>query len=81
MNIELSKLELIEMLLHTQSEAVLNKVKAVLQEEPENTSEDFRNEAFYNMLDERREEYLSGKGKSYTWEEIKANARKASKDV
>ncbi len=81
MNIELSKLELIEMLLHTQSEAVLNKVKAVLLEEPENASYDFRDEAFYTMLNERREEYLKGEGTSYTWEEIKANARKASKNV
>lgn len=77
MNIELSKLELIEMLLHTKSEAVLQKVKAVLLEEPE----DFRDEAFYAMLNERREEYLKGEGKSFTWEEIKANARKASKNV
>jgi len=81
MNLELSKLELIERLLHTQSESVIEKIKAIFEEESGNVQDDFRNEAFYTMLNERREEYTKGEGGEYTWDEIKANAQKASKNV
>ncbi|KGO92090.1 hypothetical protein [Flavobacterium subsaxonicum] len=76
MDKELSKLELIEMLLHTTKETVLNKVRAILEEAQDDR---MQNDAFYAMVDERREEYEHGQGESLSWEEVKQNARNAKK--
>ena len=46
MDIELSKLELIEMLLHTSKESVLSRVRAILEEEQGFV----RNDAFMQCL-------------------------------
>jgi len=32
-------------------------------------------ESFYEELDRRRQRHLNGESKSYTWEEVKENAR------
>ena len=56
------------MLLSTKKEAILKKIKAILEEEQEQlTKED------YKILDARRESHLSGKSKSYTWNEVRNN--------
>ncbi|MXN92814.1 hypothetical protein GR160_16425 [Flavobacterium sp. Sd200] len=68
MDIEVSKLELIEMLIHTSKESVLSRVRAILEEEQQQFTGD---ESFYAMLDERRERHEKGESKSFTWEEIK----------
>jgi phosphoribosylanthranilate isomerase len=33
------------------------------------------------MVEERREEYLRGEGKNYTWDEVKAFAKSQNKNV
>ncbi|KGO86439.1 hypothetical protein Q765_11205 [Flavobacterium rivuli WB 3.3-2 = DSM 21788] len=77
MDLEFSKLELIEMLLQTSKESVLSRVRAILEEE-----QDFViNNAFYTTLDERREEYERGEGQSFTWQEVKQNVRDAKNGI
>lgn len=68
MDMELTKMELIEMLLSTRKEAVLKKIKAILEEEQSKLTEED-----YKILDSRRENHLQGKSKSYTWAEVRKN--------
>ena len=74
MDLQLTKLELIEMLLNTKRETVLEKVKLLLESEQDDFS---LTEEQYKVIDKRREAYLKGEGKSLTWEEVKQNALKA----
>lgn len=71
MNLQLTKMELIEMLLSTKKVTVLKKVKAILEEE-----QDRLTEADYKIIDSRREKHLTGESKSFTWEEAKKNIQK-----
>jgi hypothetical protein len=75
MDIQIVKLELIEMLLHTRKEAVLNKIRAILEEE-ERTDVD---EDMYKMVEARKEKHISGSSKSFSWNQVKENIAKAKK--
>lgn len=55
MNLQLTKIELIEMLLNTQKATVLKKIKAILEED-----QDRLTEADYEIIDARREKHLKG---------------------
>jgi len=74
MNLQLTKLELIEMLLNTKKETVLEKIRILLEAEQDDFS---LTEEQYKIIDKRRENYLNGEGKSLTWEQVKQNALKA----
>lgn len=66
MNLQVTKMELIEMLISTRKATVLKKVRAILEEEQEYlTQED------YKIIDARRENHLNGQSKSYSWQEAK----------
>ena len=71
MDLQLEKIELIELLLNTKKEAVLKKLRAILEKDQEInlTSED------YDIIDKRRELHLKNETKSFTWDEVKSNAR------
>ena len=71
MDLRITQLELIEMLLNTKKEAVLEKVRTLLEAEQD---ELLLTEEQYKLIDKRREKYLKGNGKSLTWEEVKQNA-------
>ncbi|MBC5835612.1 hypothetical protein G6N05_12725 [Flavobacterium sp. F372] len=73
MDLQLEKIELIELLLNTKKEAVLKKLRAILEKDQEInlTTED------YDIIDKRRELHLKNETKSYSWEEVKSNARLA----
>ena len=73
MNIESTKLELMHLLLQTQKESLLNKLKKVFEEESKNSS---LSEKKYQMIDKRREDYLIGEGESLSWQEVKEKAIK-----
>jgi len=75
MDIQLTKLELIKMLLNTDEISVLAKIKALLETEQTGAS---LTEEEYRLIDKRRENYLNGKGKSLSWEHVK---EKALKDI
>jgi len=72
MDLQLTKMELIEMLLNTRKIAVLKKVKAILEAE-----QDGLTEADYKIIDARRERHLKGESKSFSWEEAKKNILKS----
>jgi hypothetical protein len=66
MNLQLTKIELIEMLLNTSKEAILEKVRAVLEEDQDQlTAED------YKTIDNRRSRHLNNESKSFSWKEAK----------
>ena len=71
MDLQLEKIELIELLLNTKKEAVLKKLRAILEKDQEInlTTED------YDIIDKRRELHLKNETKSYSWEDVKSNAR------
>jgi hypothetical protein len=77
MDVQATKLELIEMLLRTEEESVLKKIKELLETFSINDSE--LTEADYKILDQRREKHLSGHSSSFSWEEVKEDARKSVK--
>ena len=66
MDLQLTKLELIEMLLNTKKESILKKIKSILEEDCSDLNEDD-----YKIIDERREKHFNGESKSYSWEETK----------
>lgn len=72
MNLQLTKMELIEMVLSTRKAAVLKKVKAILEEE-----QDHLTIADYKIIDARRERHLRGESNSFSWEEAKQNILKS----
>ena len=66
MNLQATKMELIEMLISTRKVTVLNKIKAILEEEQDTlTKED------YEIINDRRERHLKGESDSFTWEQAK----------
>ncbi|MFA7615863.1 MAG: addiction module protein [Weeksellaceae bacterium] len=56
-------------------ERILRIIKAIIETEEENQSS--VPDWFYNELEERRENHLSGKSKSFSWEEVQKRVRKA----
>jgi oligoendopeptidase F len=72
MNLQATKMELIEMLIHTRKAEVLKKIKTILEEEQETlTQED------YKIIDTRRDNHLEGKSQSYSWEEARQKIQKS----
>gem|GEM_PF-6851936 len=63
MDLQLSKIELIEMLLKTKKESVLIKIKEILEQDNDRLSEED-----YQFIDNRRQRYIEGESKSFTWE-------------
>lgn len=77
METEISKLEIIEMLIHTTKEDVLQKVRKILEDNNEYDYDD----DFYAMLNERRERYMKGESKGIPWEEVEDKIRNSSRNV
>lgn len=80
MDLEATKLEVIEMLLNTREEAVLKKVKQLLEED-EKKSGFVLTDEHIKILDERRRKHHAGESKSYTLEDVKENMKKAVQDA
>ncbi|MFV5684467.1 hypothetical protein ACM55I_03385 [Flavobacterium sp. GB2R13] len=73
-NLQKDKLELIEKIIHLEDKNTLDYIKSILNDE---TSEyELTNEQKL-VLEEATEKYYSGEEPSFTWEEIKINARKS----
>ncbi len=68
-NLQKDKLELIEKIIHTEDQGTLDFLKNILNDEPV----DFKlSEEQQNIVRENTENYLSGKDKGKSWEEIKS---------
>jgi vacuolar-type H+-ATPase subunit D/Vma8 len=72
MNVQLTKMELIEMLLNTRKEAILEKVRAVLEEDQDQLTADD-----YKIIDNRRNRHLNSESKSFSWKEAKESILKS----
>jgi hypothetical protein len=73
-NLQKDKLELIEKIIHLEDKNTLDYIKSILNDE---TSEyELTNEQKL-VLEEATEKYYSGEEPSFTWEEVKINARKS----
>jgi hypothetical protein len=58
----------------------LKLVNALAESYQEDEQEDFvLNEKQYKIIDKRRESHLQEKSQSFTWEQVKQNARNAAK--
>lgn len=69
LNLQQQKLELIEKIIHTDDQSILDFLKSVLNDKP---SEFKLSEEQQNIVRENTENYLSGKDKGKSWEEIKS---------
>ncbi len=64
--LEFKKIELIELLLSTSKESVLDKVKELLTK-----NNDVFSEEDYLIIDKRRENHINGLSVSHNWDDIK----------
>lgn len=72
-NLQKQKLELIEKIIHTDDQNTLDFLKSILNNEP---SEYELTEEQKLILKEATAKYYSGEEPSFTWEQVKNNARK-----
>jgi hypothetical protein len=75
MDIQATKLELIKKLLNTTEEAVLAEIWKILEEGQRNDRVLSKEE--YDMINERRKRHLNGESPSFSWDEVKQQARRA----
>jgi hypothetical protein len=68
-NLQKDKLDLIDKILHTEDQGTLDFLKNVLNDEP---LEYQLTEEQKNIVRESTENYLSGKDKGKSWEEVKS---------
>jgi arginine utilization protein RocB len=62
-------------------ERLLKLLKAVAESYQNDSQEDFTlSQKQYQMLDLRRKAHLNEESESYTWKQVKQNARKAAQD-
>lgn len=57
---------------------LLKMIKALAESYQSDEQELTLSEEQYKMIDQRREAHLKGESKSFTWDEVKQNARNAS---
>jgi putative addiction module component (TIGR02574 family) len=57
---------------------LLKMIKALAETYQNDEQELTLSEEQYQMIDKRREAHLKGESKSFTWEQVKQNARNAS---
>jgi ParB-like chromosome segregation protein Spo0J len=58
---------------------LLKMIKALAESYQEDESALSLSQEDYKRMDKRREAHLSGESKSFTWDEVKVNARNAAK--
>ena len=75
MDLQLAKLELIEMLLKTQKLSVLKQIKELLENEQVETLSDKQ----YIEIEQRRTDFIEGKTKADTWVNVKSRIEKSIK--
>lgn len=76
MDIQATKLELIKKILTTSEEGVLTEVWNLLEEGQK--KDKILSEKEYDVIDKRRERHLKGESSSFSWGEVKQQARRAA---
>lgn len=79
-SLESKKLRVLEKLANTFEESVLDKVESILNKEEGQSKYNIPKE-HYRLLEEDHQKYLSGELETYSWEEVKENARKAFDEI
>lgn len=72
-NLQKDKLALIEKIIHIEDKSVLDYIKSILTED---SSEYELTDEQKQIVEEATAKYYSGEEPSFTWEEVKNNARK-----
>ncbi len=72
-NLQKDKLELIEKIIHLEDKSILDSIKSILTED---SSEYELTDEQKLIVEEATAKYYSGEEPSFTWEEVKNNARK-----
>mgnify|MGYP003609360178 FL=1 len=75
MDIRLEKIELMKLLLQTESESVLKKVREAFK----NEEQGYISQEQYDIVAERRAEYLSGEGKYFSFKKEKKRIQEKTK--
>lgn len=57
---------------------LLKMIKALVESYEQDEQEITLSKEQYQMMDKRREAHLKGESKSFTWDQVKENARNAS---
>jgi hypothetical protein len=73
MDIQATKLDLIKKLLDTTEEAELDDVRKILAKSQH--TENSLSDDDYKLLDKRRKRHKNGKSSSFSWDEVKQQAR------
>jgi len=68
----------VEEYIKTADVRLLKMIKALAESYHSDEQELTLSEEQYRMIDKRREAHLKGESKSFTWEQVKQNARNAS---
>ena len=75
MNLQATKIELIEMLINTKKPNVLKKIKEILVAQQNGlTSED------YKIIDARRVNHLNGMSESFSWKEASIRTKRSHQE-
>ncbi|TDD97360.1 addiction module protein [Flavobacterium cellulosilyticum] len=73
-NLQKDKLDLIDKILHTEDQSTLDFLKSILIDE----NQEFQlSDEQKTILEKATEKYYSGEEPSFTWEQVKINARKS----
>jgi len=72
-NLQKDKLDLIEKIIHTKDQSILDVIKSVLNDD---SLEYILSGEQKLILEEATEKYYSGEEPSFTWDEVKITARK-----
>ncbi len=64
--------------INTADTRLLKMIKALAESYQSEEQDLTLSEEQYKMIDKRREAHLKGESKSFTWDEVKQNARNAS---
>lgn len=64
--------------INTADKRLLKMIKALAESYQKGEQEVTLTEEQYQIIDNRREAHLKGESKSFTWEQVKKNARNAS---
>jgi len=64
--------------INTADVRLLKMIKALAESYQSEEHEFSLSKEQYKLIDKRREAHLKGESQSYTWEQVKQNARKAS---
>ncbi len=76
--LEVKKSRVLERLAETNNEAVFDKIEELLDKEGVRYTIP---KEHYDLLEEDRQKYLKGELETFTWEEVKKNARKAFDEI